>query len=425
MLPKYENTSNSQDANFIYDYDTNFINVESASIGETESFYRATFKEYDIPTILKSITIPQQSSLNEFIRELNRHQNTNYHNNILRIFGLTMPVAIIYGKRETEIIGTPRKYSIVYEDCWNHDATKRPDIQQVVLRLNELICLEEFEKDITMEEDEIPQNQVDQRYKIEDQHLLLQELLQFFITQFNTTTNSVQIINNLNNYFEVNQINPSLIFNSLAYQDYNFSMIGYFHEHGIGTEVDYHKAFWMYKLSSENNLVASGNSDAQIEVAKCYMNGIGTNIDRAKAFDLYSNAATSGNSEAQFELANCYINGICTNVDNNRAFELYLKSAKNGNTNAMYELASCYSNGTGTIKNRTKAFEWYIKSAELNNPVAFYTVGFCYEYGLGTVVDKMKAYEWYFKSTKQGDDCIAQYKLGLLSKRLSTFIDLS
>ncbi|CAG8805785.1 5597_t:CDS:1, partial [Racocetra fulgida] len=91
-------------------------------------------------------------------------------------------------------------------------------------------------------------------YKIDDQSSLLQNLLQLFITQFNTTTNSKQIFNSLLNYFEVNQIDPSLIFNELAYQDYNFSMIGYFHEYGVGTEIDYQKAFWMYKLSSESEV---------------------------------------------------------------------------------------------------------------------------------------------------------------------------
>ncbi|RIB26345.1 hypothetical protein C2G38_2267936 [Gigaspora rosea] len=61
-----------------------------------------------------------------------------------------------------------------------------------------------------------------------------------------------------------------------------------------------------------------------------------------------------------------------------------------------------------------------MKSAELNHPDAFYTVGFCYEHGLGTVVDKMKTLEWYLKSTKQGGDCIFQYRLGLLSNKLDT-----
>ena len=49
MLPKYENTFNFQDTNFIYEFYNKFINAETAIIGESELFYKATFKEYYMP----------------------------------------------------------------------------------------------------------------------------------------------------------------------------------------------------------------------------------------------------------------------------------------------------------------------------------------------------------------------------------------
>ncbi|KAF0562518.1 hypothetical protein F8M41_000026 [Gigaspora margarita] len=107
MLPKYENTMNFQDTNTIYEYD-NIINVELASIGKSELFCKVTFKEYNIPIILKSITIPKQFSLKEFIRDLIRHQNIKSHDNVLTIFGLTK------------------------QDFWCHDVNKRPSIQYAV-----------------------------------------------------------------------------------------------------------------------------------------------------------------------------------------------------------------------------------------------------------------------------------------------------
>ncbi|CAG8853794.1 12400_t:CDS:2, partial [Gigaspora margarita] len=58
------------------------------NIGESELFYKATFKKYNIPTILKSITIPKQFSLKEFIREPIRHKNITIQDNVLTIFGL-------------------------------------------------------------------------------------------------------------------------------------------------------------------------------------------------------------------------------------------------------------------------------------------------------------------------------------------------
>ncbi|CAG8695933.1 20638_t:CDS:2, partial [Gigaspora margarita] len=150
-------------------------------------------------------------------------ENIFIHKGIIKINSLS--------SQKSEVIGTPRKYSLIHQDCWCHDANKRPSIQYVVAHLNKIVIVEEFEE-YAMEEDG-------------------SNLLQLFITLFNTTTNSMQIINGLFNHFEIHQIDPSFIFNQFAYQYYNFSMIGYFHEHGIGTDVDYNKAFWMYKLSSE------------------------------------------------------------------------------------------------------------------------------------------------------------------------------
>ncbi|CAG8799743.1 38597_t:CDS:2 [Gigaspora margarita] len=232
MLSKHENTSNyqSKEANLIHDYKDNFTNVEPIIIGESEWFYKATFKKCNITTILKPITISQQFSLNDLINEIDQYLNIKFHDSILRIFGLTKP------------------------DCWNYDAGKRPNIQQVITRLNKIneLMIEEF--DLIHIEQNTDQEDQQLSNKVDDRHLVIGKLLQFFISQFNLTIKTTQITKNLNNYFEVNQLDPFLIFNQLAYQDYNFSMIGYFYEHGIGTDIDYHKAFWMYKLSSESDV---------------------------------------------------------------------------------------------------------------------------------------------------------------------------
>ncbi|CAG8512615.1 2237_t:CDS:2, partial [Scutellospora calospora] len=107
--------------NSVYNYDNNFINFESTSIGESELFYKAMFKEYNKFTILKPVIISQQFPLEKFIEELNRHQKIKSHNNILKIYGLTKPVSIVNGKRELEIIGTPLEYSSMYKvvECLN------------------------------------------------------------------------------------------------------------------------------------------------------------------------------------------------------------------------------------------------------------------------------------------------------------------
>ncbi|RIB01411.1 hypothetical protein C2G38_2230939 [Gigaspora rosea] len=48
-------------------------------------------------------------------------------------------------KRESEVIGTPQEYSLIYEDCWCHDTNKRPSIQYDVVHLNKIVIIEEFD----------------------------------------------------------------------------------------------------------------------------------------------------------------------------------------------------------------------------------------------------------------------------------------
>ncbi|RIA98210.1 hypothetical protein C1645_813080, partial [Glomus cerebriforme] len=59
----------------------------------------------------------------------------------------------------------------------------------------------------------------------------------------------------------------------------------------------------------------------------CYENGIGTKINRRRAFELYQKAADLGNARGIINLAYCYHRGIGTNVDKQKAFELFQKAA--------------------------------------------------------------------------------------------------
>ncbi len=63
-------------------------------------------------------------------------------------------------------------------------------------------------------------------------------------------------------------------------------------------------------------------------------------------------------------LGYCYSNGIGTNIDKQKAFELYEKAANLGNETAQYNLGVLYENGDGIEKNIDKAIYWYVKSAK-------------------------------------------------------------
>ena len=75
-------------------------------------------------------------------------------------------------------------------------------------------------------------------------------------------------------------------------------------------------------------------------------------------------SAEQGNSLAMNDLASCYDKGLGTDVNKTKAFELFEKSANLGYCFAMYNVGTYYKNGSwGVTKDLKKAREWYTKAA--------------------------------------------------------------
>ena len=102
-----------------------------------------------------------------------------------------------------------------------------------------------------------------------------------------------------------------------------------------------------------------GVANAIYNLGYCYRHGIGTSIDKQKAFELHQKAADLGVANAINNLGYCYLNGIGTSIDNQKAFELFQKAANLGNRAAKDNLALMYENGDGIIRNLDHAIYWY------------------------------------------------------------------
>ncbi|POG68500.1 uncharacterized protein OCT59_019665 [Rhizophagus irregularis] len=57
-------------------------------------------------------------------------------------YDVSLALAILYGRRENVIDGTPSAYSNLYKECWEGEPNERPDIQKVVLIFNSIISPE-------------------------------------------------------------------------------------------------------------------------------------------------------------------------------------------------------------------------------------------------------------------------------------------
>ncbi|CAB4414833.1 unnamed protein product [Rhizophagus irregularis] len=105
-------------------------------------------------------------------------------------------------------------------------------------------------------------------------------------------------------------------------------------------------------------------------LANCFKNGEGTEINLEKAFHWYQKAVENDSEgSAIFYLALCYEYGEGIEMNLEKAFYWYQKAAENGVEEAMNNLAICYENGEGTEKNLEAAFYWKQK-VTLNNKVS-------------------------------------------------------
>src|SRR5436190_347264 len=134
-------------------------------------------------------------------------------------------------------------------------------------------------------------------------------------------------------------------------------VLDYFNIHKINLQEIYN---WIL-----NNETTSSNSIYLLGYFNYH--GIGTNIDKKNAFELYKKAVDLGHLDGMNNLGCCYDGGIGTDVNKQKAFELFQKAANLGNDMAQYNIALMYKSGDGIEKNVDQAIYWFKKSAEQGN----------------------------------------------------------
>jgi len=192
------------------------------------------------------------------------------------------------------------------------------------------------------------------------------------------------------------------------------------------------------------------DAEADFQMAKNYLDGVGVEKDPAKAFSLMEKAAKQGHAAAQAGLGYFYAKGISVPVNADDAVVWFRKSAEQGYPKAQVNLGQMMRTGSGTPKDveggmiwiqkasdgglpegqfalgeiyflgddlgapdYPKAFPLLLKAAEAGLASAQNFVGVSYRDGLGVTEDPAQAREWLLKAAMQGD-AKAQSNLGHL-----------
>ncbi|GBB93164.1 hypothetical protein RclHR1_02120016 [Rhizophagus clarus] len=349
-----------------------------------------------------------------------------------------LAIQILQGLREKPIPDTPEDYVNIYTGCWNGEPDNRPNIKQVVTELKAIITKDSNpiiwvpnKHRGSISTIEVPKNDVYNSF-----HGELSQIIQEFdlmdtkeivssmpSMSSNDQTNKIDdsnysgivdkitkdILNmrsnerqEILNCLDEQNITPQEFFNWLLNNQHDSTyvdLLGNFYYSGIGTDVNKQKAVELFQKAT--NL---GNSIAQYDLGNCYLYGIGVDTDYKKAFELFKKSAEGGYSEGIVQLGNCYENEIGTSTNKEKAFELYKEAAYLGSISGTDNLAYCYQFGTGTDISEKKAYELFKKAADLGYDRAQYNLAYMYEIGDGISKDIDKAYYWYKKSAEQGNE---------------------
>ncbi|EXX54373.1 uncharacterized protein OCT59_023549 [Rhizophagus irregularis] len=227
---------------------------------------------------------------------------------------------------------------------------------------------------------------------------------------------------------DIKEIEPTIQnINKSIYEDYS-TLINelvdiYFKAANKGKEEDIRKQQILdyintYELNLQeiyNWLLNTQNdSNSTFLLGYFYFYGVGTKINKQKAFELYKKAVELEHIAAQLVLADIYVHGKGLEKNHNNAFYLANKLAEEEHLAGINMLGYCYGCGVGTDINMEKASELYKKAANLGNSIAQYNIALLYEYGKGIEQDLDQAIYWYKKSAEQGYQ-YSQKKLEILN----------
>ncbi|MBN9286742.1 MAG: hypothetical protein BGO43_02360 [Gammaproteobacteria bacterium 39-13] len=208
--------------------------------------------------------------------------------------------------------------------------------------------------------------------------------------------------------------------------------------------------YWADKAATGNN------PEAKYLLGSYYLDGIGTQVDYEKAFHIFSDLADQGNALAEFKLGQMYYYGQGVEKNLPIAKKWFLKSARLGVKDAKNWVAILFRDGMENRENQADDLDqedlnqWINYSADNGEPEGLYLKGMgflygrnnfqqsieeglqfitqaaqmqfvpaqrelgkLYEEGLFGLNDNAKAYDWYLKASQNGDG-YSQYRLATM-----------
>ena len=167
------------------------------------------------------------------------------------------------------------------------------------------------------------------------------------------------------------------------------SNLAYLYDNGEGVKLDKKKAAQLWRMAADR-----GDVHAQRNVALSFFEA----GQFAEAVRFYKRAAEQGFFAAQYDLAVCFEQGKGTEVNLAEAERWYRKGVDRGEAPSQNNLAGLFSREG----RHRETFELVKLSAQQGYSVAEMNLGLCYEYGSGTSRSPEEARRWYASAAAKG-----------------------
>lgn len=140
-----------------------------------------------------------------------------------------------------------------------------------------------------------------------------------------------------------------------------------------------------------------GYAEAQVQFGIYLRDGSNSfDVDLPEALYNFTEAAQLDHPVALAELAEMHAKGLGTPVDKQKAFEYSVRSAEAGYPHGQFHLAKCFAEGLGVEPNDALAYEWLAKSAEQGHPKAMFGLAHAITSGLTTAFEIEDAKKYLF-----------------------------
>ncbi|CAG8758705.1 7050_t:CDS:2, partial [Racocetra persica] len=281
--------------------------------------------------------------------------------------------AIIRGKREVIIPGTPKKYSKIYMECWQHD--QRPTIQSVSNDLNNIVYNDLFDiEESCIESNDNIEHKQKPTIELEDsnstdvlqQHTNLYKdineelkLMSSIVTTLEKSLNE-DIKSELfeDHYMPILPAKPSQkpskqIANNNEQQqflyDLNKLFMVQFNIQGVSKGTSSSIVYWIEKYIDEND--KNPNEILQAADDFCFTANDSLN-NQSHFYDLLKENQFIG----LISLGSLYRLGKGIAVNQQKALQLFLKSVARGSTLGKCYVGDCYYFGHGVIEDKIQSF---------------------------------------------------------------------